>query len=79
VYGEDGADTIDAQRAADRGGDQEHIFGGTENDTIAAADGVKDLIDCGEGVDTVVSHDPGLDELVECETTIAAATTAVAN
>jgi hypothetical protein len=64
VYGEDGADTIDAQTAVDLAGAPEHIFGGNDNDTIAAADGVRDEIDCGLGVDTVVSYDTGLDVLV---------------
>jgi Ca2+-binding RTX toxin-like protein len=64
VYGGDGADTINAQWAADRGGAQEQIFGGTEDDTIAAEDGVKDVIDCGEGLDTVI-FDEGLDTLVD--------------
>ncbi len=39
VYGEDGADTIDAQTAVDLAGAPEHIFGGNDNDTITAADG----------------------------------------
>jgi hypothetical protein len=73
VYGDDGADTIDAQRAVDVGGAPEHIFGGDGDDTIAAADGVQDVIDCGLGLDTVVSYDTRLDVLVECETTNPAA------
>jgi Ca2+-binding RTX toxin-like protein len=68
VWGEDGADTIDAQTAVDLAGAPEHIFGGNDNDTITAADGVQDTIDCGEGDDTVVSYDKGLDEPLEnCE------------
>jgi Ca2+-binding RTX toxin-like protein len=67
VRGNEGADTINAQWAVDRGGAQEQIFGGAEDDTIAAKDGVKDVIKCGSGVDTVVSFDAGLDELVDCE------------
>ena len=67
VYGEDGADTIDAQTAVDLAAAPEHIFGGNDNDTITAADGVQDEIDCGLGVDTVVSYDTGLDVLVNCE------------
>jgi hypothetical protein len=56
VYGEDGADTIDAQTAVDLGGAREHIFGGYGNDTITAADEVLDEIDCGPGLhDAVVS------------------------
>jgi Ca2+-binding RTX toxin-like protein len=76
VHGGDGADTINAVWAADRGGAQEQIFGGNDNDTIAAKDGVKDVIDCGDGLsDTVVSHDVGLDVLKNCEV-IQAATAA---
>jgi Ca2+-binding RTX toxin-like protein len=74
VYGEDGADTIDAQTAVDLAGAVEHIFGGNDNDTITAADGVRDEIDCGLGVDTVVSYDTGLDVLVNCENATPSAT-----
>ena len=69
MYGEGGDDTMDAQRAVDVGGASEHIFGGEGDDTITAADGVQDEIDCGAGLDTVVSYDRGLDELANCETT----------
>jgi Ca2+-binding RTX toxin-like protein len=65
VYGEDGADTIDAQTTVDLAGALEHIFGGNDNDTITAADGLVDVIDCGLGLDTVVSYDTGLDQLVK--------------
>ena len=75
VHGGDGADTINAQWAADRGGAPEEIFGDEGDDTIAADDGVKDVIDCGPGVDTVVSHDRELDVLRNCEV-IRATTTA---
>jgi Ca2+-binding RTX toxin-like protein len=74
VYGEDGADTIDAQRAVDVGGAPEKIFGGNDNDTITAADGVQDEIDCGSGLDTVVSYDTGLDVLMYCENATPTAT-----
>jgi hypothetical protein len=49
------------------GGAPERIFGGEGDDTIAAADRVKDVIDCGSGLDTVVSHDAGRDVLKDCE------------
>jgi Ca2+-binding RTX toxin-like protein len=75
VYGGDGADTIDAQTTVDLAGALEHIFGGNDNDTITAADGQVDVIDCGLGLDTVVSYDTGLDEpLVNCETATLTAT-----
>jgi Ca2+-binding RTX toxin-like protein len=69
VYGEEGADTIDAQTAVELAGAREEIFGGEEDDTITAADGLVDEIDCGPGLhDTVVSYDRGLDVLLDCET-----------
>ena len=56
------------QKSPDRGGPREQIFGGDGDDTISAADGVVDEIDCGPGVnDTVVSYDTGLDVLLNCE------------
>jgi Ca2+-binding RTX toxin-like protein len=79
VYGEDGADTIDAQTAVDLAGAPEQIFGGDGDDIITAADGVQDVIDCGLGRDTVYSYDTGLDVLVDCEATIPAAATVVGN
>src|SRR5918992_1082218 len=76
VYGADGADTIDAQTAVDLAGAKEKIFGGNGDDTITAADGLVDVIDCGPGLDTVVSHDRELDELVDCENATPSATAA---
>src|SRR5215216_5334793 len=80
VYGNEGADTIDAQTTllsalaycvhrgrfacvVDLAGAREEIFGGDGDDTITAADGVKDVINCGAGLDRVVSYDRGLDVL----------------
>jgi hypothetical protein len=74
VYGEDGADTIDAQTAVDLWGAREEIFGGDGDDTITAADGLVDEIDCGPGLDTVVSYDRGTDVLVNCENATPSAT-----
>jgi hypothetical protein len=74
VYGEDGADTIDAQTAVDLAGAPEEIFGGDGDDTITAADGLVDEIDCGPGLDTVVSYDRGTDVLVNCENATPSAT-----
>jgi Ca2+-binding RTX toxin-like protein len=79
VYGNEGADTIDAQTAVDLAGAREHIFGGDGNDTITAADGLVDEIDCGLGLDTVVSYDRRLDVLVDCEATSPEAATVVGN
>ena len=44
MYGNQGADTIDAQTAVDLGGAREHIFGSDGDDTITAADGLIDEI-----------------------------------
>ena len=44
VYGNQGADTIDAQTAVDLGGAREHIFGSDGDDTVTAADGLIDEI-----------------------------------
>src|SRR5215217_3551322 len=74
VYGEDGADTIDAQTAVDLAGAPEKIFGGDGDDTITATDGIQDEIDCGLGLDTVVSYDRGLDVVVNCENATPSAT-----
>jgi Ca2+-binding RTX toxin-like protein len=78
VYGEDGADTIDAQTAVDLAGAKEKIFGGNGDDTITAADGLVDVIDCGPGLDAVVSHGRGLDVLVDCEDATPSATAVAA-
>ena len=75
VYGEEGADTMDAQTAVNLAGAREEIFGGDQDDTITAADGLVDVIDCGLGLDTVVSYDRGLDKLVDCENATPSATT----
>ena len=74
VYGEDGADTIDAQTAVGDWGTREHIFGGDGDDTITATDGVQYEIDCGLSLDTVVSYDRGLDVVVNCENATPSAT-----
>jgi len=65
----------------DLAGAPEKIFGGDGDDTITAADGLVDEIDCGPGLDTVVAYDTGLDMLVadSCETTIPVAATVVGN
>ncbi len=48
-------------------GAPEKTFGGDGDDTITAADGLVDVIDCGPGLDTVVSYDRDLDVLLDCE------------
>jgi hypothetical protein len=54
VYGEEGNDIIDAA-ANDTAHSRDRSFGGADADTILAADGNKDLIECGAGQDTVTA------------------------
>ena len=59
LAGDTGNDYLDAGAGADS------YLGGAGNDLIAAADGVVDRVDCGDGLDSV-SADPG-DILTGCE------------
>ncbi len=59
LYGNAGNDVLDGGAGADL------LIGGTENDTIAARDGVADLISCGDGVDALTSDQ--LDAADSCE------------
>lgn len=55
LYGKAGSDTIYLdQETTSPGGEarKDHAFGGPNNDTIYAQDGVRDHIDCGGGTDT---------------------------
>jgi Ca2+-binding RTX toxin-like protein len=61
-YGGSGADVIRCGGGNDRidgGFGEDHLFGGPGNDTILAADGQRDLVNCGPGTDTayVAVHD----------------------
>jgi len=67
VRGEEGNDQINASTPEADGGDVEKIFGGKDNDVVVANDGVKDIIDCGEGEKDQVLFDESLDELKDCE------------
>lgn len=66
ILGQAGNDTLIGGTGADR------FFGDIGNDTIRAADDSADVVDCGEGVDTVyVEADaPGRDVLIDCEIVI---------
>jgi len=64
VRGGDGQDFIYADSSL--AGEKEKIFGGANKDEIKADDGVKDVIDCGEGNDSV-TFDAGTDKLKNCE------------
>ena len=55
-------------------GGENRVYGEDGADTITAADGVEDVIDCGPGLDTVVAYDRGLDKLVDCENATPSAT-----
>ncbi len=69
VRGGEGGDFIQASESFP--GDKEFIFGGDGKDTINAADSDgKDIVDCGDGNDTVF-FDQGLDKLSNCENKIA--------
>jgi Ca2+-binding RTX toxin-like protein len=59
LYGDGGNDTIVG------GPGRDSIFGGAGNDTINAADGERDVIDCGAGTDTVVAD--AIDVVRNCE------------
>lgn len=56
-----GDDRIDA------GGGSDRIVAGLGNDIVAAQDGVKDAVLCGEGLDAVTSFDPIDDIFDDCE------------
>src|SRR5215213_8042610 len=61
-YGGSGADVIRCGAGNDRidgGFGEDHLFGSPGNDTILAADGQRDLVNCGPGTDTayVAVHD----------------------
>ena len=59
LYGNAGSDVIDGGAGADL------LAGGADNDTIAARDGVADLISCGDGADALTSDQ--LDAADSCE------------
>jgi hypothetical protein len=59
LYGGPGNDVIDGGPGADK------IFGGPGSDTILAADGTKDVIDCGPGNDKAVVD--AIDVVKNCE------------
>jgi hypothetical protein len=59
LYGNAGNDILDGGTGADL------LAGGADNDTIAARDGVADLISCGDGADALTSDQ--LDAADSCE------------
>jgi hypothetical protein len=59
IYGGAGNDVITGGAGADR------LFGGPGSDTIYAADGERDVVDCGAGRDRVVAD--SVDKTVNCE------------
>jgi Ca2+-binding RTX toxin-like protein len=68
LVGGRGNDIITAQEHTERGHPPgtDTIRGGRGNDTISAADGFKDVIECGPGKDYVL-YDAGLDTVTGCE------------
>jgi Ca2+-binding RTX toxin-like protein len=68
VYGGPGADNIFTNESPDTNPGVDTVKGGRGNDGIDAADGFKDLIDCGRGPDDFVIFDQGLDKIAaNCE------------
>lgn len=59
LYGNDGGDILDGGAGADL------LAGGADNDTVAARDGVADLISCGDGADALTGDQ--LDAADSCE------------
>jgi hypothetical protein len=43
------------------------LLGGTHNDIILARNGVRDVVDCGQGTDAVQADQAGIDALSNCE------------
>lgn len=43
------------------------LLGGTQNDIVLARNGVRDVVDCGQGTDAVQADQPGIDALSNCE------------
>jgi Ca2+-binding RTX toxin-like protein len=73
-YGGSGADVIRCGPGNDRidgGFGEDELFGGLGDDTILAADGQRDIVDCGLGTDTAYVDE--LDEVAEnCEEVLTA-------
>ena len=63
MFGGAGSDVIDADES--EAGEKEEIFGESGADVINAGDGVRDVIDCGNGEDTVIFDTK--DRLKDCE------------
>ena len=75
LKGKDGSDTLNAGNDDDKakgGGGRDTVMGGPGDDILRGAshgginDGVRDVIDCGEGTDTVY-YVPGQDSISDCE------------
>jgi len=66
LVGGRGNDIIDAQEYPTHPPGEDTVRGGRGNDTIFAADGAKDIIDCGPGRD-FVQFDQNLDTVTGCE------------
>jgi hypothetical protein len=65
IFGGPGNDVITGGSGAD------HLYGGPGSDTIYAADGERDVVDCGPGRDRAVV-DLGVDKVIGCEVVVAA-------
>jgi Ca2+-binding RTX toxin-like protein len=69
VRGGTGNDAIQADLSTT--GDVEKLFGGKGTDAIFAKDGKKDVIDCGKGKFDLATFDEDLDQVKDCELTLA--------
>jgi hypothetical protein len=61
IFSSNGNDSVDGRGGADA------ISTGAGADTIQTRDGVRDVIDCGADIDTVIADVAGLDSLTGCE------------
>jgi hypothetical protein len=73
LRGTDGPNELNAFTGADtlvgRGG-VDRLLGGFQDDSIAARDGGPDLVDCGDGTDSVEADVAGTDALIACESVV---------
>jgi Ca2+-binding RTX toxin-like protein len=74
VYGGPGADTIDVDNGLGTSEYSDDVYAGSGDDTIKADDGKRDVIDCGEFDDPLLSSKDTdtvdadeFDELIDCE------------
>jgi Ca2+-binding RTX toxin-like protein len=70
LHGNQGNDKVVGRGGKDRiagGLHRDELLGGSANDTIRAADGYQDTVDCGPGANDTAYIDPTLDTRRNCE------------